>query len=185
VALALVALYWLLGLFYTPEGKGQNNIALAALMQLGDPKACVDLLIKTDRIPEAALFARTYAPRQVFNVFSVASSPSGRFLPIAIFIFGLLMRMDGCGGACRIRPRISEIGIAGAAESSCPLRISSGQLNADRSAGFVSRTPVACHVWNFRFHFGHRCLVAFDSPNPEPSRSHLCHDSFFSFSSCQ
>lgn len=46
-------------------GKGQNNIALAALLQLGDPKACVELLVKTDRIPEAALFARTYAPSQV------------------------------------------------------------------------------------------------------------------------
>jgi len=49
----------------TAEGKGQNNVALAALLQLGDPKACVDLLIKTDRIPEAALFARTYAPSAV------------------------------------------------------------------------------------------------------------------------
>lgn len=50
------------------ESKGLNNIALASLLQLGDPKACVDLLIKTDRVPEAALFARTYAPRQVFNL---------------------------------------------------------------------------------------------------------------------
>lgn len=62
------------------EGKGQNNIALAALLQLGDPKACVDLLIKTDRIPEAALFARTYAPRQVS--FQVVSCPQVLLPPI-------------------------------------------------------------------------------------------------------
>jgi len=44
--------------------KGQNNLAFATLFQLGDPSACVDLLIKTGRAPEAALFARTYAPSQ-------------------------------------------------------------------------------------------------------------------------
>jgi len=44
--------------------KGQNNLAFASLLQLGDAKACVDLLIKTDRAPEAALFARTYAPSE-------------------------------------------------------------------------------------------------------------------------
>ncbi|KAF8681320.1 Coatomer subunit delta [Rhizoctonia solani] len=43
-------------------GKGQNNIAFASLLQLGDAKACAELLVKTDRAPEAALFARTYAP---------------------------------------------------------------------------------------------------------------------------
>lgn len=45
------------------EEKGKNNLAFAARLQLGDAKACVDLLIKTERAPEAALFARTYAPR--------------------------------------------------------------------------------------------------------------------------
>ncbi|KAJ7281800.1 coatomer protein [Mycena rebaudengoi] len=44
--------------------KGQNNLAFATLFQLGDPSACVDLLINTQRAPEAALFARTYAPSQ-------------------------------------------------------------------------------------------------------------------------
>ncbi|KAG9050527.1 hypothetical protein FS837_004711 [Tulasnella sp. UAMH 9824] len=45
-------------------GKGQNNIAFASLLQLGDAASCVDLLVKTDRAPEAALFARTYAPSE-------------------------------------------------------------------------------------------------------------------------
>ncbi|OBZ70384.1 Coatomer subunit beta' [Grifola frondosa] len=49
----------------TAEEKGQNNLAFASLLQLGDPNACVDLLVKTHRAPEAATFARTYAPSKV------------------------------------------------------------------------------------------------------------------------
>ena len=44
---------------------GQNNLAFAIVLQLGDANACVDLLLKTKRAPEAATFARTYAPSQV------------------------------------------------------------------------------------------------------------------------
>lgn len=47
------------------EQKGQNNLAFAIQLQLGNTTACVDLLVKTKRAPEAALFARTYAPRWV------------------------------------------------------------------------------------------------------------------------
>ncbi|KAH7923637.1 Coatomer, beta' subunit [Leucogyrophana mollusca] len=47
------------------ERKGANNLAFATLFQLGDTKSCVDLLVKTNRVPEAALFARTYAPSEV------------------------------------------------------------------------------------------------------------------------
>lgn len=47
------------------EEKGQNNLAFAILFQLGDTKPCIDLLTKTRRAPEAALFARTYAPSRV------------------------------------------------------------------------------------------------------------------------
>ncbi|KIL57237.1 hypothetical protein M378DRAFT_88171 [Amanita muscaria Koide BX008] len=45
--------------------KGQNNLAFATLWQLGDARSCVDLLIKTQRQPEAAMVARTYAPSKV------------------------------------------------------------------------------------------------------------------------
>ncbi|KAG8937127.1 hypothetical protein FRC02_006327 [Tulasnella sp. 418] len=44
--------------------RGLNNVAFACLLQLGDTEGCIDLLIKTGRAPEAALFARTYAPSQ-------------------------------------------------------------------------------------------------------------------------
>ncbi|KAG8783052.1 hypothetical protein FRC12_020155 [Ceratobasidium sp. 428] len=46
----------------TAAEKGHNNIAFATLLQLGDTRGCADLLVKTDRAPEAALFARTYVP---------------------------------------------------------------------------------------------------------------------------
>lgn len=48
--------------------KGLHNIAFTAFLQLGDVKPCIDLLIKTDRIPEAAFLARTYAPSQASDV---------------------------------------------------------------------------------------------------------------------
>ncbi|KIJ69714.1 hypothetical protein HYDPIDRAFT_120671 [Hydnomerulius pinastri MD-312] len=50
------------GLAGDAEEKGANNLAFAAWFQGGDTQACVDLLVKTHRAPEAALFARTYAP---------------------------------------------------------------------------------------------------------------------------
>lgn len=48
--------------------KGLNNIAFAAYLQLGDSDACVDLLANTGRLPEAALFARSYAPNKAGEV---------------------------------------------------------------------------------------------------------------------
>ncbi|GAA5995723.1 hypothetical protein JCM5350_008110 [Sporobolomyces pararoseus] len=44
--------------------QGLHNIAFAAALQLGDNESCVSILLATDRAPEAALFARTYAPSQ-------------------------------------------------------------------------------------------------------------------------
>lgn len=48
--------------------KGANNIAFAAFLQLGDSQSCVDLLAKTGRLPEAALFARSHHPQAVPKV---------------------------------------------------------------------------------------------------------------------
>lgn len=41
---------------------GLNNIAFSCLWQIGDVQACVNLLTKTGRTPEAALLAKTYKP---------------------------------------------------------------------------------------------------------------------------
>ncbi|KAI5287866.1 Coatomer subunit beta' [Ascosphaera aggregata] len=41
---------------------GQNNIAFTALWQVGDVDGCIDLLVATNRVVEAVLFAQTYKP---------------------------------------------------------------------------------------------------------------------------
>ena len=46
-------------------GVGRNNIAFVSLFLQGRVKECVQLLLDSDRIPEAALFARSYAPSLV------------------------------------------------------------------------------------------------------------------------
>lgn len=45
--------------------RGDNNIAFACHLQLGDAAACIDLLQRTGRSAEAAMFARTYAPSAI------------------------------------------------------------------------------------------------------------------------
>lgn len=48
--------------------QGKNNIAFTALFELGDAERAIDLLIKTERIPEAAMLARTYAPERTSSI---------------------------------------------------------------------------------------------------------------------
>ncbi len=48
--------------------KGQNNISFLSYFSLGKLEECIDLLIGTNRLPEAAFFARTYLPSQVSRV---------------------------------------------------------------------------------------------------------------------
>eukprot|EP00051_Salpingoeca_urceolata_P007123 m.94408 g.94408 ORF g.94408 m.94408 type:complete len:1042 (-) comp15123_c1_seq1:58-3183(-) len=50
---------------------GQNNIAFTCLLLQGKVDECVDLLCNTNRLPEAALFARTYVPSQVPRVLAL------------------------------------------------------------------------------------------------------------------
>mmetsp|Transcript_44204 Transcript_44204/g.71965 ORF Transcript_44204/g.71965 Transcript_44204/m.71965 type:complete len:940 (-) Transcript_44204:165-2984(-) len=47
---------------------GKNNIAFLSLFLLGKIQECLDLLIKTGRVPEAAFMARTFAPSQVGKI---------------------------------------------------------------------------------------------------------------------
>ncbi|OAT14144.1 COPI vesicle coat beta' subunit [Blastomyces gilchristii SLH14081] len=44
------------------DSAGSHNVAFSALLQLGDVDACIDLLVRTNRITEAVLFAQTYKP---------------------------------------------------------------------------------------------------------------------------
>jgi len=47
---------------------GRYNVAFLCLLLLGRTHACIDLLIKAKRIPEAAFMARSYAPSRVSSV---------------------------------------------------------------------------------------------------------------------
>lgn len=48
--------------------EGKHNIAFTALLNLHAVEELLDLLIKTDRLPEAALFARTYCPQKISEI---------------------------------------------------------------------------------------------------------------------
>lgn len=49
-------------------GAGMNNVAFLTRFLSGDLNACLEILISTQRIPEAAFFARTYLPSQISRV---------------------------------------------------------------------------------------------------------------------
>jgi len=53
---------WMLFLNSIAE-EGKNNIAFACYFLSGNVEKCIDLLITTERIAEAAFLARTYMPR--------------------------------------------------------------------------------------------------------------------------
>lgn len=52
----------------TAQAKGINNVAFLSNFILGDKEKALQILIDTNRLPEAAFFARTYMPSQVSNV---------------------------------------------------------------------------------------------------------------------
>jgi len=50
------------------EADGKTNIAFSAYLLTGNIEACVNILIGTNRLPEAAFFARTYLPSRVDEI---------------------------------------------------------------------------------------------------------------------
>lgn len=46
----------------------KHNIAFTCNLLLGKLETCLEVLIKTERLPEAAFFARTYMPSQVSRI---------------------------------------------------------------------------------------------------------------------
>ena len=65
------------------SSKGMNNVAFLANFITGDKKEALETLIRTNRLPEAAFFARTYLPSQVSRIIqlwkeSVAQNPKGQ-----------------------------------------------------------------------------------------------------------
>nr|XP_039250416.1 coatomer subunit beta'-like isoform X2 [Styela clava] len=47
------------------ESGGKNNVAFLSYFVSGQKQKCLDLLLNTNRLPEAAFFARTYMPSEV------------------------------------------------------------------------------------------------------------------------
>jgi len=45
------------------KAAGKSNITFACMLALGQVEECIEILIETERIPEAAMMARTYLPR--------------------------------------------------------------------------------------------------------------------------
>ena len=44
---------------------GQNNISFISNFLLGRLEQCLDILVSSQRLPEAAFFSRTYLPSQI------------------------------------------------------------------------------------------------------------------------
>lgn len=47
---------------------GKENIAFTAYMMLNNIPRCLELLVETERYPEAAIMAKTYQPSQVSRI---------------------------------------------------------------------------------------------------------------------
>jgi len=47
------------------EEAGKFNVAFEASFTLGNAQKCIEILVKSNRSPEAALFAHAYAPSQL------------------------------------------------------------------------------------------------------------------------
>ena len=56
----------------------QHNVQFLGKLLLGDVDACLDILIQSDRLPEAAFFARTHCPSQVPRVVSLWKEKADR-----------------------------------------------------------------------------------------------------------
>ncbi|OAY85461.1 Coatomer subunit beta'-1 [Ananas comosus] len=51
--------------------QGKNNVAYLCLFMLGKVEDCIQLLIESNRIPEAALMARSYLPSKVSEIVAI------------------------------------------------------------------------------------------------------------------
>lgn len=61
--------------------KGKFNVAFSALLSLNQIDACIDLLINTERLAEAAFMARSYAPSRLSEIVSLWKAQLGKVHP--------------------------------------------------------------------------------------------------------
>jgi len=60
-----------LKLAQSAEEAGKNNVSFTSYFLLGKLDRCLEILIETDRLPEAAFFARTYMPSAIPRIVSL------------------------------------------------------------------------------------------------------------------
>jgi len=60
------------------QNSGSNNVAFLSYFILGDLEKCLEVLIETNRLPEAAFFARTYLPSQISRVVQLWKESLGK-----------------------------------------------------------------------------------------------------------
>lgn len=65
------------------KGHGKNNVAFICLFMLGKLEDCIQLLVESNRIPEAALMARAYLPSKVSNIVAIWKSDLNKVNPKA------------------------------------------------------------------------------------------------------
>jgi coatomer subunit beta' len=58
----------LLNLAKLSESEGLFNISFSSYFQINDMEKCLDILLKSNKIPEASLFCRTYMPSKLNSV---------------------------------------------------------------------------------------------------------------------
>ena len=75
---------------------GDHNVAFTCLLLAGHTEQCLEVLISTGRLPEAAFFARTYLPSQVSRWAGLWAGSS--LVWCAHVMDGVVCRCDGwCG----------------------------------------------------------------------------------------
>ena len=50
------------------EEAGKNNVSFLSYFMLGELEKCLQVLLDSKRIPEAAFFARTYLPSEISRI---------------------------------------------------------------------------------------------------------------------
>ncbi|XP_066375866.1 coatomer subunit beta'-1-like [Miscanthus floridulus] len=61
----------------------KNNVAFLCLFMLGKVEDCIQLLIDSNRIPEAALMARSYLPSKVPEIVAIWRNDLSKINPKA------------------------------------------------------------------------------------------------------
>ena len=77
------------------KSTGHNNVSFLSYFMLGELEKCLELLISTGRLPEAAFFARTYMPSQTSRYSELSSHTCGRTLAMVVWPVMTVCRFQG------------------------------------------------------------------------------------------